>query len=160
MINIKKVAVISTIAILFAFFIFSFIDALYERPEYCRYYDDYGNEPVIKPINQTDEERIIEQEKYTECQTEYDLAMKDYRFFRFLITSVIGLAAVILSIYLPFKKDSLKEWLLTGFMIGGLAAIFIATADFFSDAHRIIKPIILLIEILLVMFVAYKKIKK
>lgn len=157
MIDIKKTAIIATIAILFAFFIFSFIDAIYERPEYCRYYDD---KPQINPVNQTEEERMISQEKYTECDAEYDVAIKNYRFFRFLIASIIGLAAIILSIYLPFEKNSLKEWMLTGFMIGGLIAIFFSTAEYFNDAHRIIKPIILLVEITLVMFVAYKKIKK
>lgn len=158
MIDIKKTAIIAAIAILFAFFIFSFIDALYERPDYCRDLNKL-REPAV-PGEEVNEEKILEEQEYTECEEEYNVAIKNYRFFRFLIASIIGLAAIILSIYLPFEKNSLKEWMLTGFMIGGLVAIFFATAEYFNDAHRIIKPIILLVEIGLVMFVAYKKIKK
>lgn len=185
MINIKKLGIVLTIAILFGVFIFSLINAFYERPEYGDFCSD---EPYIQNVyseaktncttininnsekdfcNKNKGELIPVYEygcvagfKCETCMKEYDLARKNYEFFVFIMSSLIGLVAVLLSIYLPFKENSLKEWILTGFMIGGLAAIFIGTGRYFNDLHRILRPIIIFIEILLVIFVSYKKVKK
>jgi|FLOH01.1.fsa_nt_gi hypothetical protein len=152
MIDIKKLAIIAVIAILFASFIFSLFGAIYERPDYCSY-------PLEKEFNRT-QMTDTESTAYEQCQIVYEQEMNDYSLWRFGFITVLGLIAVILSIYLPFEKDSLKEWLLAGFLIGGLAAIFIGTIEYFNDANRILKPIILLIEMTLVVFVSFKKIKK
>jgi len=182
MINIKKAAIITAIAILFASFIFSLITAVYERPAYSDFCDEIYpyKAPISKSPNCTEiqfpDDRArdcteqgnefypvyvngcISDYECRTCNKEYESARKDYRLFKFAMATILGLIAVILSIYLPYKKDSLKEWLLAGFLIGGLAAIFIGTIEYFNDAHRILKPIILLVEMILVIFVSYKKI--
>ncbi|NQU98050.1 hypothetical protein HQ533_01160 [Candidatus Woesearchaeota archaeon] len=184
MINLKKAAIIAVIAILFASFIFSLILAIYERPEYSDYCEEVYpyKTPVAReldcPSTTFPETRARECEDkgheftpiYSDgcvegyecraCRVEYDEARKDYQLFKFIMSTALGLIAVILSIYLPFESDSLKEWLLAGFLIGGLAAIFIGTIEYFNDAHRILRPIIILIELFLVVFVSYKKIKR
>ncbi|MAG38594.1 hypothetical protein CMO90_00735 [Candidatus Woesearchaeota archaeon] len=185
MINIKKSAIIASIAILFAVFIFSFINAIYEEPNY----DDFCNEnPYLDKVhlppetlnctstgfNDEDVTACDEQEgrlepiyeggcvkayKCETCHKTYEEESDKHKFFVFVMSSILGLTAVITSIYLPYKKNSLKEWILSGFLIAGLIAIFIGTIDYFGEMHRIIKPIIILIEIILVILVAYKNIE-
>ncbi|MFC2134638.1 hypothetical protein ACFLTH_08490 [Bacteroidota bacterium] len=184
MINIKKLAVIAAIAILFGIFIFSLINAIYESPDYsdfCRdemkpqRVDVLVENPECADVDYPQEEAdacldedamfepvyengCVVDYKCETCYRDYDNAQKKHNFYTFVMSSILGLIAVFLSIYLPFKEDSLKEWLLTGFLIGGLAAVFIGTGQYFSDLHRILRPIIILIEIILVVFVAYSKI--
>jgi len=186
MINVKKFGIIAAIAILFGIFIFSLINAFYERPEYddfCKRELYMQKAPYLQeklnctPIEVDDaeaeacqeqggeftpvyEQGCVKEFKCETCMNEYDEARENYEFFVFIMSSILGLLAVILSIYLPYKKDSLKERILTGFLIGGLIAIFVGTGRYFNDLHRILRPIIILIEIILVTFVAYKKIKK
>lgn len=184
MINLKKLAIIITIAILFSAFIFSLITAIYKQPEY----KDFCKEAYPRKVLLTDDQicpeitypESIAEECYKQdyefvpiyegkcisgyecrtCNTEYENAKKEFGLFKFTLATILGLISVVLSIYLTYKKDSLKEWLLAGFLIGGLATIFIATIEYFNDAHRIIKPIILFVEIVLVIFVSYMKLVK
>lgn len=186
MIDIKKLGIISVIAILFGIFIFSLINAFYVQPDYsdfCRedirpvkiglereavecsnapYSDSeadacYEQKGDYMPIY---ENGCIERYECSSCRNEFDDARQKYEFFVFLMSSIFGLVAVVLSIYFSDEKENLKEWILAGFLIGGLFVIFIGTGRYFSDLHRILRPIIILIEILLVILVAYRKFKK
>ena len=72
------------------------------------------------------------------------------------MASVLGFIAVVAGLYLPSAANPLHEWIGTGFMLGGLADIFIGTGMYFSELHRIARPVVILLELVLVIFVAYK----
>ena len=76
-----------------------------------------------------------------------------------MVTALLGLVAIILGLYLPKDINSLNEWIGTGFMFGGLISVFIGTARYFQDMHKIVRPIIILIELILVILITYKKLK-
>ena len=72
------------------------------------------------------------------------------------MASFLGFLAVVSGLYLPSAANPLHEWIGTGFMLGGLADIFIGTGQYFSELHRIARPIVIFFELVLVIFVAYK----
>jgi hypothetical protein len=93
------------------------------------------------------------------CNKEFQNAQSNYNFKIFLVTALLGLVAIILGLYLPKDINSLNEWIGTGFMFGGLISVFIGTARYFGDMHKIVRPIIIFIELILVILITYKKLK-
>jgi uncharacterized protein (DUF983 family) len=181
----KKLIIISVIAVLFSVFIFSFIDALFKQPEYSDFCKtNYRPDLIPKAINESCKDKApnttlrdecfdkqgqfqaiyengcIVDFKCETCNLEYENAKSKHDFFAFIIASIMGVIVVLTAIYMPYKKNSLKEFVLTGLMIGGFIGIFVSTGNYFSDMHRIIKPIVILMEIIFVIFVAHKKFVK
>ena len=183
MMNLKRIAVIAAIAVLSSILIFSIINAIYEKPDYSRVCEPtpyISKEPMViavnctyVPPNQEMQSNCSQIGGYMEpiygdngctadyfcntCNVKYDNALERYNFFLFLMSSILGLAFIMASIYLPYENDSLKEWILTGLLIGGIASVFIGTGEYFRNMHRFIKPAIIFAEIILVVFIAYKK---
>ncbi|MBU1975501.1 MAG: hypothetical protein KKG59_03805 [Nanoarchaeota archaeon] len=91
------------------------------------------------------------------CQYEYEQAQSQFKFWTFLIAAVLGLVAVAIGIWLPASKNPLNEWVGTGFLFGGLMTLFIGTGLYFSDFLSWLRPIVILLELILVIFIAYKK---
>jgi len=87
-------------------------------------------------------------------------ARERYNMVFFIISTVLGLFAIGVGFFLPQKKHPLHEWVATGFMLGGLITLFIGTAIYYADMARIARPIVLLAELVLVIYLAYKKLKK
>ncbi|MFH1408523.1 MAG: hypothetical protein ABIH34_01320, partial [Nanoarchaeota archaeon] len=67
---------------------------------------------------------------------------------------------IIIGLYLPAEKNVLNEWIGSGFLLGGLITLFIGTALYFSDFLRWLRPIVILFELGLVIFISYRKLKK
>lgn len=91
------------------------------------------------------------------CNVYFQDAQAKYNFKVFLVMSILGLIAIFLGIYLPAKTNPLHEMVGTGFMFGGLISIFVGTARYFADLARVLKPIVIFIELILVIWIAYKK---
>jgi TRAP-type uncharacterized transport system fused permease subunit len=187
MVDIRKIIIIFVIAVLFSVFVFAFIGAIYPQPDYrdfCRgayeeVYDKVGPvaQPkdckVIRPTEQvqkncTDNNGVIEYTydsqgcavsyECSTCQYRYEQEMKKHQQYVFYISAVLALIAVFVGMYLPAQANTLNEWVGTGFMLGGAFALFFGTATSYNSLDRYIKPIVLLLELLLVIFIAYKKI--
>ena len=181
MANIRRVLVIFVIAILFTIFINVTIEAVYPNPEYDDYCEDKFRPPEVpykssefycSEITISDElmdscEGKIEYtynsngcpiKAYCEtCHLEWEEKEEMYNFIVFIISTIAGLAAIIVGINLPEKKNPLNEWVGSGFLLGGLLTIFIGTARFFGDMGRFVRPIIILLELSLVIYLTYKK---
>ncbi len=151
--DIRKIVIILVIGALFAFFVNALIEAVYPGPEY----DDYCEE-FVKPYP-LDEERVDEG-AWSECQDQYDSAREKYNLVVFYVSIIFGLLAIVFGLYLPSHKDDLNQWIGSGFMLGGFFTLFIGTIRAYGDLHRFIRPIALLIELMIVIYVAYKKIGK
>ena len=54
-------------------------------------------------------------------------------------------------------KNELNEWVGGGFILGGLITMFIATSMYWQHIDKIARPIVILAELILVLWIAYKK---
>jgi hypothetical protein len=178
MTDIRKIIVVFVIGVLYAVFVTSVSDAVYPSPDYA----DYCEEMMMPmPVVQPKECPVIPQpecEKGASMAYEYDSsgcpskaicdycypnfekAQEKYNFVIFIISSILGLAAIAIGLFLPIKGNNLNEWVATGFMLGGLISLFIGTIRYYADMARIARPIVLLVELVLIIYLAYKKLKK
>ena len=184
MVDIRKIIIIFVIGILFSVLVFSVIDAIYPQPEYndfCgmeKYRGDIVKIPGEKCTNvepstnqRTDCDKKAGYIEYTydssgcsidwecnTCHTKYENAREDYYKVVFYVSAILALVAIFIGMYLPAGKNELNEWIGTGFMLGGTFALFFGTMQSFSYLDRIVRPIVIFFELVLVIFVAYKKI--
>jgi VIT1/CCC1 family predicted Fe2+/Mn2+ transporter len=86
------------------------------------------------------------------CNKDYEAANKEYTNVVFIITAIFGIAAIFFGVY--YKT----EFIGVGFMFSGIILMFIGTMQNFDSLNRFLKPVVLLVELLLVLFIAYKKI--
>jgi multisubunit Na+/H+ antiporter MnhC subunit len=77
----------------------------------------------------------------------------------FFISAFLALIAIFVGLYLPAKENTLNEWIGTGFLLGGAFVLIFGTIQGYGSLHRWLKPVIMLAELLLVIFLAYKKVK-
>ena len=91
------------------------------------------------------------------CQKEYEHANEKFNLYNFIFSAIFALIAMGVGLYLPAQKGSLNEWVGTGFMLGGLLTLFVGTFMVFGELHRYIKPIVIFAELVIVLWLAYKK---
>jgi len=89
------------------------------------------------------------------CNAQQEKAYKQYRLVGFIISSIMGLAGILVGLYLRHDKD-VVEWIYSGVLIGGILTIFIGTLSYFHDMGRFIKPFVLLGEFFIIIWVAMK----
>ena len=179
---VKKIAVIIVIAILYGFFSFSIVDMVIERPDYEDFCpmrtvplrkaipeeQDCPSfiEPTEAEINDcnkrkgdiqyiSDSSGCTESFECSTCRTLHEEAEKEHSFYGFIITSILGVLAIIVGLYVKSKTD-IVEGIFSGFLIGGIVSIFIGTTTYFRYMDRFVKPFILLAEIALIIFIAVK----
>jgi hypothetical protein len=177
--TIKKLAIVVTIAILFSVLTFSIAELAIEKPEYNDYCSFVSKPRVVEVANNCPSDSIdddfiqqcqgdggIVKYEYNNlgcavgascdtCGIEYEDADARFRLISFIITSVLGLIAILVCLHL-YPKNEILEWVYSGFTIGGLASIFIGTISYFSDMNKFIRPLIMIAEIALVIWVALK----
>jgi hypothetical protein len=183
MIDMRKIVVIFVIAVLFSVFVFSAIEAVYPEPKYEDYCDSYNAKPYpttrqndldCQQLKVTDAEHDACEEKNGRIEYEYDTngcaisyecemcyselnaAQEQYRLYLFIISAIMGLIAISAALFMPLNNN-INEWISTGFMLGGLFTLFFGTAMYFGDMGRFVKPVIMLAELIIVIFLAYKK---
>lgn len=182
MADVRKILVIFLIGILYAIFVQSMIEAIYPSPKY----EDYCNqqyysvpEPVkmgapenctsLAPI-QCNKGGMVQYEYngsscptrvYCDyCNVNLEKDQEKFRLVVFIVSSLMALIAIAVGLILPTEKNPINEWIGTGFLLGGLITLFIGTIRYYNDMTRILRPIVLLIELIIVIFLAYKKLKK
>ena len=186
-IDIRKTAVVAGIAILFSLFIIFTIDALYTSPKYddfCKIDEpihiprqintDIDKEcPLVKPPDKKFIEKCSEKEghikfEYDEnncetayicetCYTEYSKARKYYNATVFYIAIITGLITIFAGMSIPPSKNELNTWTGSGFMFAGIILILYGTTRHFGDMDKMIRPLVLLTELILLIYISYKK---
>ncbi|MBS3113021.1 hypothetical protein J4418_02990 [Candidatus Woesearchaeota archaeon] len=176
MVDIRKILIIFVIGILYGVFVHSFVDAVYPEPRYEDYCNEYGRTIPFKekpaecePVELPKCKGYIDYQYNSEgcpilaecnlCSLELEDSMQKHNLVYFILSSIFGLFAISLAIYLPLKKNELNEWIGTGFMLGGILSIFIGTAIYYGDMARIFRPFVILVELIIIISLAYKKIK-
>lgn len=170
--DIRKSAIIIVITVLFSIFAYTLVEAIHAPPEYNDFCKD---RPMPKPINNncSDPERIYcdvgypayeiengcQVNPYCEtCNVDFDKAKDKYSFFFFIASSLIGLLALIIGFILP--KKSIHDYIGSGLIYGAIITIFIGTIRYFPQMSRILKPIVILIELIIVIIISYLRFKK
>ncbi len=181
----RKFAIIIVIAVLYAILVYSAVEAIYPSPKYedvCKDSMRMQNPEKMAPIaadlkNCTEiatpkcDEGGYPMYTYSTqgcateswcsyCERDMKALNASQSRFSFIISSILGLIAIAAAMYLPIGKNRLNEWVATGFMIGGLIALFIGTAKYFGEMSRILRPMVILIELVIVIFVSYRKMRK
>ena len=188
MIDLRRVAIIFVIAILYAIFVNAFISAIYPEPRYedfCkqRFYPEKPypatidrkdcpkyKEPAQDELDRCANEKGMPEYRYdaygcpTEykgcnyCQKDFDAANQKYNLYFFIFSSILAVVAIGIGLVLP-THNSLNEWIATGFILGGLVTLFFGTFRYYQYLGRYVKPIVILVELLIVIFLSYKKLK-
>lgn len=173
----KKLAMIIGISVLLPLFLIFFIDAVYSEPVWENYCNtslyqpysypkennctDYYSLPEVRncisnqgnPLYSYDSNNCQVFEKCDYCQKEYEKASQEYNRNIFFIIAPIGLLIVIIGIYLA------TDYIGAGLMFGGLITLFYATLKYFSNMSKLLRSLVLLIELLLIIYIGYKKIE-
>ncbi len=178
MAEIRKFAIIIAIAVLFAIFAFSLADAFVpelQYPEYCEEAQETNNYYDPRPVDRDACEDVAEptQEEIDACpgrlsmdyrSCEYTCSCYEIRNehqelrenITFWFGIILGSIAIIAGMLLP-RKNPLNEWVGTGFILGGVLTLFIATIRYWGELHAIARPIVIALEIILVLWIAYKR---
>jgi hypothetical protein len=186
MVDFRKIVIIFVIAVLFSVFVFAVIGAVYPEPQYGNFCKNKFY-PRDKPIStqtpdcKTIAEPTIEEQKICDdkhgiidymynskgcssayecntCQYNFDQASQKFKQYVFYISAILSLIAIFVGMYLPAENNSLNEWIGTGFMLGGAFTLFFGTMQSFNSLDRFVKPVVIFLELVLVIFIAYRKI--
>lgn len=184
--DVRKFAIIIVIAVLYAILIYSTVEAIYPSPKYedvCRdqMKFSYPEKPISLPTEMQKNCTAIETPKCDEggypqytydqygcakeakcdyCNRDLQLLNAKHSKVNFILSSILGLLAIAAAMYLPINKNQLNEWVATGFMIGGLIALFVGTASYFNQMSRIFRPLVILAELMIVIYVSYRKLNR
>lgn len=189
MIDLRRVAIIFVIAVLYAIFVNAFISAFYPSPKYedfcqTKYYPERPypatvkatvecpkyKEPALQELDKCAEEKgfpdyvydangcPLEYKGCNFCQRDFDNANQKYNYTYFIFSSVLALIAIGIGLLLP-TRNSLNEWVATGFMLGGLITLFFGTFRSYEYFGRYVKPAVIFAELLIVIYLSYKKLK-
>lgn len=183
--DIRKIVIIFVVAILFSVLVFAVIEAVYPAPkteDYCKnQYMAYPQKIAVAPISCNSvnvsagetascdaKHGYIEYEydslgcaisyKCNTCDYEYRQADAQHSRYVFYISAILALIAIFIGLYLPAAENSLNEWVGTGFMLGGAFALFFGTAISYTSLDRYLRPVVIFLELVLVLFISYRKI--
>jgi hypothetical protein len=178
----KRIAMVLAIIVLLPLFVGLFADAAYQEPKYENYCNDSYNNGYNYPakaiptatnctyVNDPSEQKCyadggIVRYNYTSegcsqfgtcdmCSKNFNTAQQTYNRNLFFILLPTGLAIVIVGIYL------VVDYLGAGLMFAGLIVMFYATFRYFSDMSKVLRALVILVELLVIMWIGYKKIEE
>jgi len=180
-INLKQTGLIIGIAILFAFFVYFVIEAVYPSPKYedlCNNinYREPTPAKVGIQVNCTDpwqskgvQECSLDKgspefkqdqngcdvfDKCNYCGRDYENLNNDYQRNVFVLTAIIGIGAIIFGLYFGV------EFVAGGFLFGGILTLAYSTIRYFSrgNVDKWLRVIVIFIEILILIWIGYKKV--
>jgi len=171
------------IAIMAALFVGVVVDAVYDVPKYEDYCNEYMNMPKVlgRPVEaencddpyfvSQDEIRACENGRgtpefeydengcnvYTECNycsKEYNDANEKYNRNLFFIISPLAVIMILIGLLYGF------EIVASGLMMGGILLLIYSTGRYFSDMSKIMRVVVVFIELVLLIWIAIKKMQK
>lgn len=94
------------------------------------------------------------------CYQDYQQSLNNYHSTIFYITSIAALIAIIVILVFFANYGGIAWYINTGTILGALFAILTSTLTSYNSLARPLRPIILLVEIAIVVWVAYKRLRK
>ncbi len=176
--NFQKTIIVLAVALLFFFFARSVLDAVKESPEYSDFCSAYKGVPLNKVCPNSSPPPSLREEcsakggslypanndcpaewKCDLCRAEYEDARLSYKKTGFVVLSVLGVLGILIGILFTGKSNALG-WISIGLLLGGLLILLAATVEFFQGLDRLVRPAVLLGELLLVIYVSYSQFSK
>jgi len=164
--NIKAFILSIVIAIVLSSFIIYLVESFHPNPKWEDYcgeikYPKIANGKEIENIAQ----EICEQNKGAKwmdgycdyeygCRKNYDESIEKHRFIIFLVAVPAGLIAVALGIWLALPSVS------SGLMLGGVFLTIYGTSNYWDKFSNWIKVLILGIVLIVLIWLAYKKLER
>jgi len=180
----KRLAMVIGIIVLLPLFLGLFVDAVYQEPKYNDFCNDTQYMYPVKPampagnsgspaVNCTYQMDVNQSKCYSDggqprfnytangcetfnfcdfCNKDYSNSQQMYNRNIFFILMPIGLLIVILGIYLTI------DYIGAGLMFAGLITMFYATIRYFSDMSKVLRAVVVLVELLIILWIGYKKI--
>lgn len=177
---------IVALALLSAFFVGLLVDALYQEPKYDDFCTNAARPSYTKPYpvypeqcspyNLTVQERaqidqcfdekgmpdyIIDdkgcQTSFKECnycQRDFDQALQIYNRNVFYIVTPLGLLAIIFGLFIGLEVVG------SGAMFGGILLLAYGTMRYFSNMSKVMRVVVIGIELLLLIIISIKKLRK
>mgnify|MGYP001608493680 CR=1 FL=1 len=188
MTDIKQIAIIVGIAVVFTAFVIVAMEAFYESPQYDKvcnttaYYGNYYATPAKPtPENFVNEScgYVYETPEVKKCYSER--GAPDFNYTKdkcptYLSCNFCGLnfeesikkhdniSFIILAIVgiasIIFGVLYKIEFLGSGFMYGGIAVLFYATMRYLGQQNKYLRVFILFVELLVILWIGYKKLYK
>jgi len=90
------------------------------------------------------------------CDANFQAAQKQHENIAFIISAILGMLAIVIGLMLPLEV-SINDWIASGLIIGGLITIFVGTGRAYQSIEMIYRPLIILGELILVIYLAYKR---
>ena len=146
-----QISLTFAIAVVFIIFIILLSDLIFPSPKYEDYCtENYAAHPISLNENKTNKIN----ERNIECNNNYnELQQKNNRNV-FIIMAILGLIAVIFSIFLNVESMS------AGLIFGGSIVMIIGTSKIFGDVGRLLRTLIAGIGLVLLIYFTYKINKK
>ncbi len=149
-----SVLIALVITVLTASFLFSVGNAIFEEPDYN---DFCSTAPFPDRFeNMTDAQREAQDREWRECQEAYQDARDRMRNAVFFTVTALAIVVIIGALAMRPAKVDLTFYIVSGVVFGALAAILFSTMQNWGSFGRFVRPLVLLIEIVLVTFVAYR----
>lgn len=183
--DIRKYGIAIAIAILVAIFIYAMADAVAPNPEYKNCYQypysyvgtpppakgiDQANCPAVD-FNTTDQKTCTDQGgdyigvqdanqcvnhyECNYCQRDANAAQQSRNAVFFYVAIALGLVGIVIGFVLP--AGAINEWVGLGSIFGGVIGLFIGTIEYWNDLTRWLRPVIILLELAVVIFIIYKR---
>ncbi|MBT3866109.1 hypothetical protein HOF78_03350 [Candidatus Woesearchaeota archaeon] len=181
--KVKELLMSLAIAVMAALFIGLFFDAIYSAPEYedfCgldgpRAFKDrfevppetcenvyFVYEEEISQCNLAegsprfdyDEEGCQVYSDCNYCSSEFSAANEEYNRNLFFIISPIAIALILIGLFYSFEVAA------SGFMFGGVLLLIYSTGRYFSDMSKFMRVFVVFIELVLLLWIAKKKMDK
>lgn len=181
--KVKELLMSLAIAIMVALFVGLFFDAVYSAPEYedfCgldgpRAFKDrfevppetcenvyFVSEEEISQCNLEEGNPTFDYDEngcqiYSDCNycnKEYSNAQEEYNRNLFFIISPIAIILILIGLFYSFEVAA------SGFMFGGILLLIYSTARYFSDMSKFMRVFVVFIELVLLLWIAKKKMDK
>ena len=177
----KEVAMVIALAILSSLFFGLLVDAIYEQPVY----ENYCNDKYARPIYSDTKDCVFQQFRseqvdidkcYTDggmpefnydekgcqqgfkecnfCNKEFSSAQEKYNRNVFFILGPVGLILLIIGLFLSYEVVG------TGLMFSGILVIAYSTIRYFSNMSKWFRVLVILIELILLILISIKKLRK
>lgn len=179
MIDLKKISLTIGIAVLFALFIGFTIDAIYQAPKYETYCNISIGEQIVLAKGEAIQCPIINDQSISNscyqqkgeiryeyntkgcptraycdlCSAQFYKADEKYNLRVFYIAALVGIIAILIGLFISLSMEAIAS----GLMFGGILTVIYGTIRGFGSLGRYTKPLVLGIELVIVLLIAYKK---
>jgi len=182
MADIKRFALTLAVGVLLALFVGFLVDAIYSSPQYNDFCDGRDrfipkfperiNTSLCSPVDYSDsiydtctgdmgyvayesDENGCEVTPYCEtCGVDYDNASEKYSRNLFFILAPLSLLLIAIGVFI------ITDSIAAGFILGGILTLIYSTIRVFGDLSKVMKVVILGVELALVIWLGYRFVER